>query len=253
MTQFTKVLFGAFLVAPLVLGSAAAQAQTNGGFESGLTGWSAAGDVSAQASVGGQTASGSFMAVLTNAAPSGFDDATGLNLSGTAPVDFSFAPNFLGLPITTFDLSPAVGAYEGSAIQQSFAVQAGDRLTFRWNLITNDLLNTGTGIGGVDTAFFVVAQTGQPDFVVRLGESNEAIMAASGGYSNTTGNLIHSHIFSQSGMATIGFGIVDVGDYAVSSALTLDQVILTPVPEAPLWALMLAGLAIVRMRKSQNR
>jgi hypothetical protein len=252
MTQFTKALFGALLAAPLILGTALAQAQTNGGFETGLTGWTAAGDVSAQASVGGQTASGSFMAVLTNAAPSGLDDATALNLSGTAPIDFSFEPNFLGLPVTAFDLSPAVVAFEGSSLQQSFAVQAGDRLSFRWNLITNDLLDTATGIGGVDAAFFVVAQAGQPDLVVRLGESFEATTAASGGYSYATGNSIHSHTFSQSGLATIGFGVVDVGDYSVSSALALDQVILTPVPEAPLWALMAAGLALVGIRKSQN-
>jgi hypothetical protein len=251
MTQFTKALAGAFLAAPLVLGSAAAQAQTNGGFENGLIGWTAAGDVSAQASVGGQAASGSLMAVLTNAGLGGFDDAAALNLSGDAPVDLSFASSFLGLPVTTFDLSPTVNAFEGSAIQQSFQVQAGDKLTFRWNLITNDTLDTVTGIGGVDAAFFVVQLAAQ-DTVVRLGQSNDATLAASGGYSNATGNQTYSYTFTQNGLASIGFGIVDVQDYGVSSALTLDQVILTPVPEAPLWALMLAGLAIVRIRKSQN-
>jgi hypothetical protein len=252
MTQFTKALVSACLGATLVLGGAAAQAQTNGGFESGLTGWATTGDVSTQTSVAGQTASGSFMAVLTNAGTAGLDDAVALNISGNAPADLAFTATFLGLPVTAFDLSPFDNAYEGSAVQQSFAVQAGDQIAFRWNLITNDLLNTVTGIGGADTAFFVV-QLGGQNTVVRLGQSNDATLAAAAGYSNATGNQTYSYTFTQSGMATIGFGIVDIQDYSVSSALTLDQVVLTPVPEAPLWALMLAGLGVVRLRKANNR
>jgi PEP-CTERM motif len=249
------VVAGALLAA----GTPAAQAAVvNGGFESGLSGWSTWGDASIQAGA----PFGDSQLVLTNAGL----DADEFDLSGSLIGPFNRSGNAalaVGVPggletqggfaLGAFDPVGPAGdaAIEGSLAQQTFTAGAGDTLRFVWNFGTRDTF--------ADYAF--VAINGQ---VIRLAGVPEArlavpdaLLASSGDNLFETGLQSFSYTFATAGAQTLTFGVVDVADAAVLSSLFVDQVQLTAaptnqVPEPASAALLLLGLALAAQARGRR-
>jgi hypothetical protein len=222
-----------------------AQAQiTNGGFESGLSGWTTFGDVSTQA----LAPEGAAKLFLTTA---GLDadesDAAGaplgpFNASGIAAVDVG-TPGGLeqlsGNAIGSFDAFGAA-AFEGSLAQQSFTAQAGDSLSFLWNFGTRETL--------LDHAFVVI-----DGVVTSLSSSTLPSAPGSGNDLFQTGFQSFSTTFTTSGTHSVAFGVVDMTDFNVRSSLSIDRVQVTAVPEAESWAMGLLGLAGLGFSASRTK
>lgn len=212
-----------------------AQSLANGDFSAGLAGWQVLGDASVQ----GAAPAGTPLWLTT--ASAGFEDdfplaAGALNRSGNAAAAVGTVDGveaFAGLTIGSLDPDAASGlaAYEGSAARQTFSAGAGDTLSFSWNFGTSD--------GFEDYAFVVI--DGQYS---RLAGPVDAILPGTFGNALQTGTQNFSIGLNGAGTHTLAFGVVDVGDYSLTSTLAIGNVQVTPVPEAPALALMLAGLGI---------
>ena len=232
----------AALAALLPLGAANA-AVVNGSFEAGLAGWATLGDVSTQAAVGSVgSPDGAAQLALTTASSVFDDDLAGVgafNLSGTDTASAGGnLETFVGLVPGDLDPDPfnAVQAYEGSAVSQTFIASAGQTLSFRFNFLSNDTLPGDFGFVVVDGAMFKLADT-------------TWLSAPAGTWSQQSGYGLFTHVFSSAGPHTLAFGVADVGDFNASSALLIDAVQVSAVPEPKTYALMLAGLALVALRR----
>ena len=216
-------------------GPAGAASIANGGFEAGLSGWTAVGDASVATAVFGTGPSaGANQALLTNALDDGDDlSGTNHNASGTAPVDVGGADGLeeqLGLAIGALDAFFAEAPTEGSGLVQTFTAGAGSRIVFDWNFLTNDT-------SAADFAFVAV------DGIVRLlADSLSATLIASGSpFASETGFMTFvSDPFTSSGLHRLAVGVLDLNDYISSSGLLIDNVRGVPVP-AGIW-LIAAGL-----------
>lgn len=186
----------------------------NNSFERGnFQSWSTAGQTTVEDAAFGVTPpKGIYQAVLET-----LQDTTGVNGSQLEI--------FLGLEEGTLT---NLGVTEGSAIKQSINLKAGDKISFFWNFLTDqDPLETDYN----DFSFFVFNNLTQladtPDateinFFTRL--------------SRETGYQMTSIRVQATGTYTLGFGVVDVdqtgnGDTAVNSALLIDNITVTRVPE----------------------
>jgi hypothetical protein len=201
----------------------------NGGFEQApaLTGWSSSGETG-----------------IATIATFGIAPAEGLNQAVTSLEDPgqlstpSDIESFLGLSSGSLQSlvppteTPIPDVIAGSAIKQSLSVTAGEILTFNWNFITDDV--TGAG------------QTSAPDFAfwsLRPELSNPVALAnlttgtffatGSTDYPNGTGYQTASYTFTTSGIFTIGFGVMSVGDLTGKSALLIDNVKIGPLSTVP--------------------
>lgn len=225
--------------------SGPASALVNGGFESGLAGWTAVGDVSVQTSLyqAGPTA-GAAQALLTTALE-GDDAAGGLNASGTAPEPVGLDPGLetgLGLGIGALDALFAPDLpYEGSGIAQAFTAAAGTRLAFDWSFLTSD-------DGSADFAF--VALDG---VVTLLADGLSASLSPSPtAFDRETGFNTYLSGLLTGGSHTLVVGVVDLGDSAASSALLVDDAQVVPLPAAAwLMGAALAGLAGFARRRER--
>ncbi|MBA4261983.1 MAG: hypothetical protein C0443_08225 [Comamonadaceae bacterium] len=234
-----------------VVGTAPALAQssalTNPNFDHGLASWDAFGDVTVLGSA--------RRAVLSTASVAHDDD--GLrpgfnNNSGNAPVDFAFVPNLAGVPLSSLD-NPVNGfVTEGSAIRQTFHATAGDfvNVSFDWAFLSMDSVPN-------DFAFVAVNDT-----VVRFADANSTGSRFDGTFGDFsvvnwswTSNSFR-YTASTSGIQSLVLGVVDTGDYNLTSELRVDNIAMhiTPVPEPETYAMLLAGLAlmgsIARRRRS---
>lgn len=206
---------GAWLAGPaLALG--------NGTFDADLAGWTLGGDVAWQ---GGTV-------VLTTAYDDTDDGGVNFNLSGTAPLAAGADLEALaGLPAGALD--GTVAAYEGSVITQAFSVAAGDRLQFDWRLLSND--------GAMPDVAFV--SFGPASSITVLAEAGQASAGGAAlGYAAGTGWASFSQTFASAGTYTLVLGVADRGDFIASSALQVDNILLSPVPEGD--GLLLAGLGV---------
>ncbi|MFM8899101.1 MAG: PEP-CTERM sorting domain-containing protein [Burkholderiales bacterium] len=215
-------------------------ALVNGGFENGLSGWTVLGDASTQTGA----PQGNARLLLTNADTFSDEvDSNGqplgpFNRSGNSPLLVG-SPGGLeqqaGFVIGAFD---PVGdfAQEGSLAMQSFNATAGDTLSFLWNFGTRDTL--------ADFAFVAI-----DGLVIRLGGVPEALLTGTGDNLLETGFQAFNFQFNTTGLHTLAFGVVDVGDVAIMSSLSLDQVQLTSntVPEPQSLALMLMALGLLAL------
>ena len=224
-----------------VAGTAHAQV-VNGSFGNGLAGWTTGGD----AAVVGTHLS------LTNATTDGSDDADGIvrNLSGNAPL-VSGQPGGLedtaGLAQGALDpdAADAITATEGSVASQTFLAAAGSQLSFQWDLSTLDQSGDATF---ADIAFVVIDGK-----LITLGSALDATTPLAGGsYAAHTGWADWSTTFATAGSHTISFGIADIGDYGVSSALDIADVNVSSVPESSTLALMAAGLALLILQRRRR-
>jgi hypothetical protein len=209
----------------------------NGGFESGLTGWTTYGDVSTQGNAQGNVPAGSSKLFITNAGLEAdeFNAAGALigpfNASGKAAEIAGSAGGLETKNSNSIGAFDAFGlfAVEGSSASQTFSALAGTTFSFVWNF--------GTRETGLDHAFVVI------DGVVT--SLNSAVNPTATGSANDlfqTGFQSFSSSFTRSGLHTITFGVVDLTDSAVRSSLSIDQVQISAVPEADARLMLMAGL-----------
>lgn len=225
------------VIALSLLTTGNAMAITNGNFSNGLSGWNMAGDVAVQSG-----------AVIMTTASLGFQDdfpeaAGAFNASGHDAVSSSTLESFSGLTAGALDGNDF--AYEGSALKQTFSVNAGDKLSFDWNFFTNEAANASP-----DFAFFSINGV-----LTKLASSANATNA-SVPYAFSTGKSTFSQTFTSAATVSLAFGVTDVTDYNVTSALWLDNVAVTSVaavPEPTTYAMMLAGLGLLGAIAKQRR
>ena len=243
-----RAALSAVALASAALLSTGAHAQVvNGNFANGLTGWSAAGDASAQPA----NASDPTHLWLTTASVDFQDDfdaglaAGARNASGT-PATYTDAPggleDFAGVALGAFDDPVNGAAYEGSGAQQSFTAAAGSTLSFRWDFGTLD--------PHADTAFVVI--DGQ---VITLATSANATLPGTDGNATHTGWSDFSTTFANAGVHTVTFGVVDIGDFDDTSTLAVGDVSVgvSAVPESSTLALMLAGFAMLGITSRRRK
>jgi hypothetical protein len=226
-----KPLAAAALIASLFATAAHANVSFSEDFDNGIVGWQTAGDVAAQDN------SGVIFVALTTASLTSQDDfplpAGAYNLSRVAAVETGLLLEAaIGAEPGAFDRGDDF-AFEGSAIWRTVNVNAGDILSFDWLLATNEV---GTD-ALPDYAFLAVDGD-----ITRIATAFDATSAPILDFQADTGIRSFSYVFSRSGTVQLAFGVVDVGDFNTTTALAIDNLSITAVPEPEGWALMLAGL-----------
>lgn len=217
----------------------------NGGFEAGLTGWTATplSDVSVVGTVQGYApAQGALQALISN----------------SAGVDSADLASFLGLPVPTL-LDSGGTAYEGSAIKRTLDVQAGDTLSFSWAFLTAEIEVSGFpplpdfGFLLIDQQLSILATALDPGLQALSPDPGPPALLG-GPYLFGTPRSTFTHTFASAGTHTIAFGVVDIDDYISDSALLIDAVDLQSVPEPTTMVLFGTGAAIaaVRRRRAQR-
>ncbi|MCY7306123.1 MAG: PEP-CTERM sorting domain-containing protein [Rhodoferax sp.] len=221
----------------------------DGSFETGLAGWTSTGDVSLRSLGPAAPSQGFLYVLLTSASKTSQDDfpvAAGVfNFSGTAAADVAVLQLQLGVAPGALDPDPVnfVSALEGSIIQRSLVVQAGSTLSFDWNFLTNE-----SGPAPLPDYAFVSINGN----LTRLADT-ASVLQPSSFFTLATGYQTTSIVFASDATVVLGFGVVDVSDFTVTSALAIDNIQITPVPEPQTYALLLVGLAtlgaLVRKRR----
>jgi len=200
----------AVLGAIAALGIAASQpahaAIVNGGFEAfpDFAGWTTIGDATIQDSTFKAPPEGSVQAALTN------------NTAVTA----TQLEAFLNLTAGTLT---GTGATTGSAIKQTVNVTAGQLITFKFDFGTNeatpDLNHNDFGFVSVTSNNLGTLANTQSSFSPTNGLENFSTVV-----NKETGYQSYTVQFNASGSYTLGFGVVNVGDTLVTSALLVDDV-----------------------------
>ena len=230
------------LALALAAGSAHAGPVADG---SALAGWTTAGDVAA---VDGHLVVTNASHTFADDADNGLADTGARNVSHTDPLPTGNGPGSLeealglaGAPFEAFGTS-----WEGSAVSQTFDAAAGGQLTFSWDLRTLDQRDPAQA----DWAFIVI--DGQ---VLKLADAFAASTGnADADYAAATGWLPSApYTFAAGGSHAISFGVVDVGDFNDTSALSIGDVRVSSVPEGSTLALMVAGLGLLAMHGRRRR
>lgn len=237
----TLITTAALCAAGIVPALAQTNALTNGDFSANFSGWDTFGDVTVLGPV--------KRAVLSTASFEFDDDGLGEgfnNYSGISPVDFSFATDLGGVPLASLDIDPVEGPFvtEGSAIRQSFSATAGDIVTveFDWAFLSMDSMPNDFGFIALN------------DTVVRFADAGGSGSSFSGAFGDFSlvnwqfnENSSFSYTANSSGLQSLVLGVVDLGDYNLTSELRVDNVsiLVTAVPEPETYAMLLAGLALM--------
>lgn len=235
------------LLGTLMISSLAQADITNGDFANGLSGWQTFGDVAAPSGT-----------LVLSTATLGADDhpfADGHhNVSGQDAGAIGLPgglEDFVGVALGSLDPDPinhTSALWEGSATRQSFAVLAGDTLSFDWNLLSADR-------DFADQAFVVInTNFGNSLQVLALSNASLATNAVPGSPDLLqTGVNQFSHTFTGAGLVTMSWVVADLDDSAKTSLLTVDNVALTsavPEPTMALLALLGVGaLGVIRVNR----
>ncbi|MDN5753415.1 MAG: PEP-CTERM sorting domain-containing protein [Nitrosospira sp.] len=215
----------------------------NQGFESGLTGWTSTGSVAAAGETSVVT-SGSDWIIAPYQTQMAYLDGSGAFASGL--------DNFFGLSAGTIDAAVAGDdiVTNGAGIQQSFTGHAGETVTQFWDFVARD-----SAIYSNDSAFVVV--NGQVTVLASIQDGGIAV----GSYGNSDWQSF-SYTLPADGAYTLGFGVVNTGDFVARGALFLDNQAAgfvpdaqsaSTVPEPETVTLLLAGLGLLGfMTKRKN-
>lgn len=236
------------LLGSLMISSLAQADITNGDFANGLSGWQTFGDVAAPSGT-----------LVLSTATLGSDDypfADGHhNVSGQDAGVIGLPgglEDFVGVALGSLDpdsINHTSVLWEGSAARQSFAVQAGDTLSFDWNLLSADR-------DFADQAFVVInTNFGNGLQVLALANASLATNAVPGSTDLLqTGMNPFSHTFTGAGLVTMSWVVADLDDSAKTSLLTVDNVALTSaVPEPTMALLALLGVGALGVIRANRR
>ena len=139
-------------------------------------------------------------------------------LSTNGGVSDSALESFAGIAAGSLDAEIGGNATEGSAIQSTIEVEAGDTFSFNWVFETNESSNTFFN----DFAFVALSLFGIDEVLATAAMDSPG---TSGSYTWTAGGA---------GLLTWTVGIVDVGDTIVTSTLNVSKLSPVPVPAAAL-------------------
>ena len=253
------------------IGSPARAEFANGGFEDGLSGWTTMGAVgTGGAYLGTGPIAGDSSAIITN-----INDHIEIQFGRIdyveAAVGVATVESFLGVPAESIQLLNGLGGYEGieegagpgSAIKKSFAVTAGDTISFDFNFITeegtspfgvenhrfDDFAFVSMTLDGVLSELSVLAKASDPGFGPR---DLEGILYEQ--HSAETGILTFSHTFASGGLVELGIGVMDHGETGWNSVVLVDNVAITPVPTPSSLVLFgMGGLTLLGYRTRNLR
>ena len=183
------------------------------------------------------------------------DDGLDFNFSGMAPLwaggGVGSIEDFTGHPAGEFDIGGFDGstsmAMEGSAFRlDNITVNAGDTVSFDWTFYTNE---PETGALADAAYFSVLNQT-----TALLANAADGMNGDAGlsGFRAAIGG-VYSQTFAAAGTYSLVFAVVDTDDIATSSALAVNNLAITPVPEPRDWMLMLAGLGLVGLMVERSK
>ncbi|MDJ0691843.1 MAG: PEP-CTERM sorting domain-containing protein [Xenococcaceae cyanobacterium MO_188.B32] len=224
----------------------------NGNFNNELSSWNTSGDVSIS---NGQ-------ALLTTASSVFEDDfpiaGTPFNFSGNDVTYIADLETFLGVaPFTLDPTNSFFGAFEGSAIKQTFTANAGDILAFDWNFFTNE----NDSFVANDTTYLTLVNTIDSSYsVITLANINSNLSPSSSSlrFKKETGTNSFSTKLT-TGEYILGLNVIDDTDSTVSSALLVDNIRITtdskpptsvPEPASILGLIAVGGLGFLQKKSS---
>ncbi len=190
----------------------------NGGFETGTTGWSIAGQ--------GTAHDASFGVTPTHDTWAGYIENTG---NGTIPA--ATMESLLHLPTGTVTGYVSGAPTVGTVMWQNVSVTAGQTLTFDWNFMSDELNEDPIYD---DFAFFsIFGATAGFQTAPMLASRNSSSFTPGGpvGFDGTTGWSTVTYNFTITDTYRIGFGVMNVTDGGHNSALMLDGISIPDLPE----------------------
>ena len=232
--MFTKSCRGMKMLALAAMASvgicatpmARAAALVNGGFELSpdFTGFSTIGNTTLQAADFHAPTEGLLQALISN----GTGDAT----SGNNSVAAAQLETFLNLSAGTLTNPSTYHAFNGSAIKQTFSVNAGDVLSFNYDFLTNETIVRG---GVNDAALLVSLQNGSgPAMLNVLGApvgpfmNTNPLDGANGFAAKETGYKTFTTTIAAAGTYTLGLAVTNANDANFESGLLVDNITITP-------------------------
>ncbi len=264
--KFTTLSRIALASATLVAASAHAAPLQNGSFSTGLSNWSTIGDVAVTTAVTGYSFGNTATLVLGTASKTQQDDGTPAapvaagtyNVSGTSAMlaaQANGAEANLGLPTYAFASSlGADDATEASSAAQSFFVNAGDTISFTWQVLTRDAY-AGNGDSASDSAWMAFS-LGNTVTATQLGNIGTLTLStASPGGWRATGISTVTFTAATSGTARLGWGVNDMVDADGTTLLAIQNVSVqtAAVPEPASVALLLAALGVIGLSTLRRR
>lgn len=207
----------------------------NGGFESDFTGWSVIGSRN------------DIRFDLRRKSPS--------NAASLRSGDFSYLPGSLDSTIETFlgmkpssldEIAKGSDALVGTAMKQTFIANAGDIIKFDWSFGTfeepRDPFNDFAFVS-LNGKAQLLADTYSEDLV----PDDRTILG-----SVRTLPQIFSYRIPTSGAFTIGFGVMQVNDREIASAMLVDNVVVS-VPEPTSVVIFMACAVVSVLRRSGRK
>ena len=265
--KFTTLSRIALASATLIAASAHAAPLQNGSFSTGLSNWNTIGDVAVTTAVTGYSFGNTATMVLGTASKTANDDGAGIgtyNVSGTSAMlaaQANGAEANLGLPTDAFASSLGAGdATEASSAAQSFFVNAGDTISFTWQVLTRDAY-AGNGDSANDSAWLAFSLAADPQQAAtitqtKLGDIGTLTLSTAGtGGWRATGVNTFTFTAATSGTARLGWGVNDMVDFDGTTLLAIQNVSVqtAAVPEPASVALLLAALGVIGLSTLRRR
>ncbi len=172
------------------------------------------------------------------------------NQSGSNAVPVTNIGAFLGIPTSSIRDGTATGQ-EGSAFTINLGtLNAGDVVTFDYNFLTNEIQPGAHN----DFAFWelnsgpihIFADSNSPTLAPT--DPSNTVFALATGYHTVTINILATATY------TLGIGVMDATTTDNPSAVLIDNIVVTPVPEPTTVAFSIAGAALlVALRRRIKR
>jgi hypothetical protein len=187
--------------------------------------WESSGDVEID---------GTTLRLSTNALPSDDDDLGDFNFSGNPATSIGFdlgfgkLEDFLGIDVEKLDIDIDETAYEGSAIKTTLNLSSSTELSFNWDFLTNETSDSLSQEPFNDYGFFFIG-----DRITKLADWRNANQTSCDFLFNSCTGVQTRTFTLNPGNYNFGFGVIDIDDFVVTSALRISSFTLTPISQPP--------------------